>query len=374
MKNTDENGQIFAGIDFRGDYPKVCYQTEQMGEPQELPLDFGAQTGYAACLRKILSALKRYGRKEDIRAAVVLPDMSEEGILKALKEACEAGFQEGQLQVMGELESLVHFVMHQTNDIWQQQVWVLEFGTDEVKATRIQANKRSIPVVAEAQEPEYWYIGNLLEGERDERLLQHVKERFGKNSNRVSAVFLTGTDLNARDYKKSREAICSRRRVFLGDLLHARGACMLAGDRTEHRQYLYLSEQTLLYNVGIRSSRDGKEEFCTIVSAGLNWYEVRESCEVILCSEPLLEFSFRSMLGGEPVQAGMHLPDLPDRPRGAGRLLVEVHFSAPAQCEIEVTDLGFGELYPSSDLCWKESFILGEQEEMSHGTGYGLQV
>ena len=70
--------------------------------------------------------------------------------------------------------------------------------------------------------------------------------------------------------------------------------------------------------------------------------------------------------------AGMHLPALPERPRGTSRLLVEVYFSAPAQCEIEVTDLGFGELYPSSDLCWKETFILEEQEEVSHGTGYGL--
>lgn len=369
--NTNESGQICAGIDYREAYPKVCYQTGQMKEPQELPLDFGTQTGHAACLRRILSALKRFGRKEDIRAAVVLPDMSEEEIRKCLREAYEAGFQEGQLQVMGELESLVHFVMHQTNDIWQQQAWILEFGTDEVKATGIQANKRSIPIVAEAWEPEYWYVGTLPEGNRDEKLLQHIRERFGKNANRVSAVFLTGTDLNTRDYKKSREEICSRRRVFLGDLLHARGACLFAGDHTERRPYLYLSEQTLLYNVGIRS-KGGKEDSWTIVRAGLSWYEARESCEVILCSEPLLEFSFQSMLGGEPIRAGMHLPGLPDRPQGTSRLLVEVYFSAPVQCEVKVTDLGFGELYPSSDLCWKESFMLEEQEEMSHGTGYGL--
>ena len=88
-------------------------------------------------------------------------------------------------------------------------------------------------MIVETKDPEYWYIGNLLEGNRDEKLLQHVEERFGKNSNRASAVFLTGTDLNTRDYKKSREAICFRRRVFLADLLYARGACMLAQDSRE---------------------------------------------------------------------------------------------------------------------------------------------
>lgn len=372
MENANGSGQLCAGIDYREKDPRVCYWNSQMKEPQELPLDFGEQAGHVACLRRILSALKRYGKKQNIRAAIVQPDLSEEGIRRTLREAYEAGFQEGQIQVMGEAESLVHFVMHQTNDIWQQQVWILEFGTDEVKATRIQANKRSTPMIVETKDPEYWYIGNLLEGNRDEKLLQHVEERFGKNSNRASAVFLTGTDLNTRDYKKSREAICFRRRVFLADLLYARGACMLAQDSREQKPYLFLSGQTLLYNVGIRSSRSGKEEVYTIVRAGLSWYEVRESCEVILCSEPLLEFVFQSMLGGEPIRAGMHLPDLPDRPGGTSRLLVEVCFPAPAQCEIKVMDLGFGELYPSSELCWKESFVLEEQEEMSHGTGYGL--
>lgn len=372
MENANESGQLFAGIDYREKDPKVCYWTGQMKEPLELPLDFGEQTGHVACLRRILSALKRYGKKENIRAAVVRPELSEEEVRRTLREAYEAGFQEGQIQVLGESESLAHFVMHQTNDIWQQQVWILEFGTDEVKATRIQANKRSTPIIVEAKEPEYWYVGNLLEGNRDERLLRYIEERFGKNSNHVSSVFLTGTDLNSRDYKKSREAICFRRRVFLADLLHARGACMLTRDSREQKAYLFLSGQTLLYNVGIRSSRSGKEEVHTIIRAGLNWYEARESCEVILRSEPLLEFSFQSMLGGEPIRAGMHLPDLPDRPRGTSRLLVEVCFLAPVQCEVKVTDLGFGELYPCSDLCWKESFVLEEQEEMSHGTGYGL--
>ena len=109
MEKTSGSGRICAGIDYREGRPRVCYQTEQMKEPQELPLNFEKQTGHAACLRKILSALKRYGKKEDIRAAVVLPDMSEESIRQTLKEAYEAGFQEGQLQVgAGEPGSFCH--------------------------------------------------------------------------------------------------------------------------------------------------------------------------------------------------------------------------------------------------------------------------
>ena len=70
-----------------------------------------------------------------------------------------------------------------------------------------------MPMLVKAGEPEYWHVGTLLEGSRDEKLAQLAKERFGGGP--VSAVFLAGTDFNARDYKKSREEICFHRRVFL---------------------------------------------------------------------------------------------------------------------------------------------------------------
>ena len=108
-------------------------------------------------------------------------------------------------------------------------------------------------MLVQAEEPEYWYVGNLLEGGRDEKLAETVKERFSGEP--VSSVFLTGTDFNARDYKKSRDEICFRRRVFLAEQICARGACMLAQAGKDRVPYLFLSEQTLLYNVGIRSRR-----------------------------------------------------------------------------------------------------------------------
>ncbi len=370
MKMINGRETVCAGIDFRGEYPNVCFRTAQMKEPQRLPLDFSGVQGRTACFRKILSGLKRYGSREVLQAAVVLPDMDEEHIRQYLRDACEAGFSEDQLQVLGESESVAHFVMHQTNDIWQQRVWLLEFAADEVRATVLQVNKRTVPMLVEAQEPEYWYVGTLLEGARDEQLALTVRERFGKAP--VSAVFLTGTDLNAVDYKKSREEICFRRRVFLGEQIHARGACALAGENGQKRPYLFLNEQTLLYNVGIRSSRGGNESVYTLISAGCSWYEAKASCEMLLLTEPVLEFSFQSMLGGNPIPAALKLTDLPERPQGATRLLVEIGFAGPMQCEVKVTDLGFGELYPASDLYWKETFWLEEGED--YGSGNDLQI
>lgn len=365
MANIKNEDVLFAGIDFREEAPLVCYQIGGMKEPEYLPLDFQGIQGKGACFRKILSALRRYQKRGKMRAAIVLPELTEEEIHLYLKEAMEAGFEREQLQILSEQESLVHFTMHQTNDIWQQSVWFLDFGAEEIKAVSLSVNRRTKPVLVEVREPEYWYVGAKDGGSRDERLSEISGERLKLRP--VSAVFLSGTDFNAQDYRKSREVICSRRRVFLAEQVCARGACALAKDSGK-RNYLFLSDQTLLYNVQIRSSLSGKESLYTLINAGCNWYEAGCSCEMLLRDGEMLEFVFSSMMGGEPIRAGLQLTDLPERPDGASRILVEMYFAGPRQCEVKVTDLGFGEFFPSSDLFWRETFWL-EDEEAKDGLG-----
>ena len=57
----------------------------------------------------------------------------------------------------------------------------------------------------------------------------------------------------------------------------------------EKRQYLFLSEQTLLYNVAVRSRRGGKESLYTLAEAGENWYEVHKEQEMILLGDSVLD-------------------------------------------------------------------------------------
>lgn len=145
MKITSGRNPLAVGVDYREEYPKVCYQSIQMKEAQPLPLDFTGQAGRCACFRKVLSALKRFAVKEEMQVSLVLPDMEKETIEQYMQEACEAGFLREQLQILSETQSLVSFVMEQTPDIWQHRVWLLEFDTDEIKATWLEVNRRPCP-------------------------------------------------------------------------------------------------------------------------------------------------------------------------------------------------------------------------------------
>lgn len=349
-----------AGVDFRQEYPKLCYKNAESKEVKYVPLDFEKYKGKTACFQKILSTLKRFGDLEELKIAVVVPDMSEETIELYAKEACEAGCRREQLLFLGEAESIVHFVLHQPSEIWYHQVYFLEFGEKMVQAFCLQVNRKTVPMLVETSPKESWYVGSVEEGVRDKNLSEIVGERF--ENQKISAIFLAETDFNPKHYRKSRELICSRRRVFLTEQIYARGACLFASKSKENRNYLYLSEQTLLYNVGIRSSRGGKESVYTLLNAGENWYDAGRSFEIRLLNEPVLEFVFLSLLGGNPIQREIKLLNLPERPRGVTRVLLELSFLSPKQCEIKISDLGFGELYPASGLVWKKTFCLECEE------------
>ena len=43
MKITSGRNPLAVGVDYREEYPKVCYQSIQMKEAQPLPLDFTGQ-------------------------------------------------------------------------------------------------------------------------------------------------------------------------------------------------------------------------------------------------------------------------------------------------------------------------------------------
>ena len=65
----------------------------------------------------------------------------------------------------------------------------------------------------------------------------------------------------------------------------------------EKRQYLFLSEQTLLYNVAVRSRRGGKESIYTLAEAGQNWYDIQVSQEMILRGQPGAGAGFSAYVG-----------------------------------------------------------------------------
>ena len=223
-----------------------------------MPLEFH-RTDRPVCLfRKVLSALKRFAVKEEMHVSLVLPDMEKETIEQYMQEACEAGFLREQLQILSETQSLVSFVMEQTPDIWQHRVWLLEFDTDEIKATWLEVNRRAMPMLVKAGEPEYWHVGTLLEGSRDEKAGTAGQRAVWRWSGVGS--LLAGTDFNAEIIRKAGKRSAFTGESFWREQIHARGACAAAGDQSGKKKYLFLNESDTASQLwGSAAIKNGKE-------------------------------------------------------------------------------------------------------------------
>lgn len=176
-----------------------------------------------------------------------------------------------------------------------------------------------------------------------------------------ASVYLVGEGFSRDWAKESVTLLCkARRKVFFGDNLYARGACQAAREKVEERRlksYLYKGKDMVRHNVGMDMLINGVKGYYPLVYGGINWYDAVAECEILLDGEDSLKLVVGEMSAKDRRVIGMKLPGLPERPPKATRLAVHLEFTSARQMRIRVTDLGFGDLYPSSGKVWQETMI-----------------
>ena len=81
------------------------------------------------------------------------------------------------------------------------------------------------------------------------------------------------------------------------------------------------------------------------------------ACELLMDDTEELTFVVSNMENTRKERYSMTLPGLPKRPPKATRLHLHLEFESANRCKIDVEDMGFGEMYPSSGLKWQETMV-----------------
>lgn len=163
--------------------------------------------------------------------------------------------------------------------------------------------------------------------------------------------------------KQSVAFLCQGRRAFVGKNLYSKGACYaaLCSEQQENWDYVYLGDNEMKVNVSLKVRNMGKAEFYTLISAGDNWYETQGMCEVILAGTPEIDFWLQPPGSREAKVEKLKLLDLPERPDKATRLRITAKPVSDTKVWIQIRDLGFGELFKSSDKVWDYRMEFSEE-------------
>lgn len=267
-------------------------------------------------------------------------------------------------------ESYYNYMIHQPKELWAYQSLLFAYMGNCIKVYRMECNRRTSPVVAFIEEkafpfplweplPEEPDKRERRAGELDVGLLKIAREAC--EGVMAGSIFLIGEGFEQDWMKESLKYLCRNRRVFQGNNLFSKGACFGMLERLElsdaGKDYVFLGNDKLKANIGMKLLRQGEESYYALLDAGVNWYEAFRELEFYLQDGNEIAVTVTPLTGKNGKVAQIVLDDLVGT---AVRLRARFSLEAENVLAVELEDLGLGEMRPSTGRIWKEKVKLYE--------------
>ena len=335
--------------------------------------DFAADALLAVFIRKTLAILSIYVKSEDIEAiAFTMRDINAQH-MEAVKKAVEtAGLKNTRLYFLSHEDCFFQYMIHQPQEMWIHDVLLYDYRSDGIKSYLLQMNRKTNPVacfIETSMFPEMKPADLTQKTEAaksafyrqlDAELLEIAKEQCGVNN--ITSVFLLGDYFSREWCKEALRYLCRERRVFQGNNLFSKGACYGAREKvyasTLSASYVYLSDEKLRANIGITCDRGQEEIYFPILDAGTNWYDAKREFDVMLTKNNTFILNIAPVDGSKTRLAKISLEGLKVRGNKTNRVGLRFFMEDPQAVQIEITDKGFGEFFPSTGRIWKECLPL----------------
>ena len=288
---------------------------------------------------------------------ITLEQLSREVTELFIRVAERIGIHDGRLTLIDRRESFYYFAFSQQKELWLHDVCLFDNRGDEVWCRRLERDQRTMPQLVTISEEQR----NIDRAGKDASFLKVVTEAVSGHI--VSAVYLTGDGFDGEWMKESLSFLCKGRRVFMGKNLYSKGACYAAARKCMKAenswQFVYMGDNEMKVNVSLKVQRQGKTELLTLINAGDNWYETVGECEVLLDGSNEIDFWLQLPNSKEAQIEKLTLADLPKRPPRTTRLRIKAQPVSDMEVKIKIKDLGFGEIFKSSDKTWEYMMSLG---------------
>ena len=317
-------------------------------------------------LREMLKFLGVTDVVKNTKCLVITSPELEDTQVKNLEKACQdIGFGKNQYMLMDHGECFYYYSLTQKRETWNRSIGWYSFHQDEVEFRQLTMDGGTRPVLVRLEEPKVTTLPSLTADEekrekaveaRDEAYRDFIKETLGTGL--FSSIQITGYGFDPKWAKKSIGSLCmQRRKVYYGNNLFAKGACAAGKERMEDKilkGYRYMSPALVLKDIGMDMRVMGAPAYYPLIEAGKNWYECKASCELILDDTTELVFVVGTFGEKQKKKVIMGLPGLPERPNKTTRLSLSLAYVSQKRCRVQVKDLGFGEMFPSSGKVWDE--------------------
>ena len=363
-----ENSQISCYSDRAGEPETVSIVENQdkylIPTPEGLLKERGKEKvrDLADFIKTCISYLRPIPGMTDIFLMITMREVRQPWI-DWLHDACRMlGMDRNNIFLQSYQESFFYYVLNQKKELWNHDAALFEYTQSGIRSWLMKMDNRTRPALVTVMQGEELHLGrqagrseeewNAL---RDQKFLELIRSTFQKEI--VSSTFLIGDSFDKTWAVKSLQYLCRKRHVFQGMNLYTKGACYAMCHKLHIGKnldaWLYQSEDTTEYNISMQMYIRGQKTDYILLSAGINWYDAQNRCEILLDEGKELVLYARPMRDGETSSFTIELKGLPERPVKTTRLRISLAYQSPKVCKVSVKDMGFGEFFPSSGLIWE---------------------
>ncbi|MBQ3891581.1 MAG: hypothetical protein II740_09590 [Lachnospiraceae bacterium] len=321
----------------------------------------------ALFMKRTLSLFSMMIPINHITSFVVTVDSLDSNIIDVLSKAVASlGLKTTNVFFQSHMESFYYYTIYQPQELWQRDVLLLDFTGEYLKSYRMECNKNTTPIVAFIDPGIYrnFLTGGLENIDPESRDARDYDFRLSNlledicSARFFSSVYFIGDAFRQEVFTDSVKKMCQKGRVFEGTNLYSKGAAYAAKNKifksALSESHVFLGNDKLKCNVGINAIRRGEPSYMALMDAGVNWFESKKQYDFILDKGNKVSFVITPLTGKNPEAVDITLNDLPKRPPKTTRLHLEVSMLSENKMQVEIKDMGFGELFPSSCLEWKE--------------------
>ena len=300
-------------------------------------------------LKKVMELPSKLGNPSSFDRLVICVDrLTKENVSMFYGMAVRLGINSRQLTVVDRKESFYYFALNQDKSLWLHDVVMFMQEKESIFFYSLKRDLRTTPQVVSIDESISY---TLDKNDKDKSFLDIINESF-KNQI-ISTVFLVG-DTFAEGWMKQSVALLCKGRVFMGNNLFTKGACYAAATRDKEAEwpFVYMGENEMKFNLSLKVHDKGELSFYNLISAGSNWFESKGQCEVIISGSYEVDFWKQLPKSREAKIETLRLTDMPPRPDRATRIRITATPVSDDRIDIEIKDLGFGEIFMSSGKVW----------------------
>lgn len=333
----------------------------------------------ALFFKKTLGMLSQISPR--INALMITCSVMDRRILEVITHIVESiQLKVNRVAIQSYAESFYCYMLRQPRELWSYPAVLFDYRRGDIRVLRMESNRRTTPIVVFVEEKRYQFpeyavpeeyraggedsLPELRQGQKetlDAAFLRIAEEVCGEGA--LGSIFLIGDGFAGDWMKRSLRYLCKGRRVFQGNNLYSKGACTGMQERLlpseNGKAYVFLGNDKLRANIGMKILRQGEESYYALLDAGMNWYEAERTLEVYLQDGNEITILITPLINNSAGRGGKAVGIALEGFSGTiARLRLHFFLKEENFLSVKIQDLGFGEFRISTGRVWKEEIAI----------------